>query len=131
MPRWQELSVLKRNVPSKSYIFCHCRRVHITEETLENLGGKYQVEEGNGASRDSALEGRKTYLVIDPNTQNSKDPKSKVDVNFSLVIWKVHQKLTQIAIAETTIGTILIIIFLYMRRSTLWQRIADQSRGLQ
>ncbi|KAG7314103.1 hypothetical protein KOW79_022599 [Hemibagrus wyckioides] len=54
-------------------------RVHITEETLGNLGGKYQVEEGNGASRDSALEGRKTYLVIDPNTQNSKDSKPKVN----------------------------------------------------
>ncbi|XP_047008322.1 adenylate cyclase type 4 isoform X2 [Ictalurus punctatus] len=54
-------------------------RVHITEETLGNLGGAYQVEEGNGASRDSALEGRKTYLVIDPNTQNSTDTKPKTN----------------------------------------------------
>ncbi|KAF7686845.1 adenylate cyclase type 4-like [Silurus meridionalis] len=52
-------------------------RVHITEETLGNLGGAYQVEEGNGASRDSALEGRKTYLVIDPSTQTSTDTKPK------------------------------------------------------
>ncbi|MCJ8749082.1 hypothetical protein PDJAM_G00172250 [Pangasius djambal] len=54
-------------------------RVHITEETLGNLGGAYQVEEGNGASRDSALEGRKTYLVIDPNPQNSTDTKPKTN----------------------------------------------------
>ncbi|XP_026990835.2 adenylate cyclase type 4-like [Tachysurus fulvidraco] len=55
-------------------------RVHITEETLGNLGGSYQVEEGNGASRDSALEGRNTFLVIDPNTQNSTDPKPKINI---------------------------------------------------
>lgn len=65
-----------------NHIFCHYRRVHITEETLGNLGGAYQVEEGNGASRDSALEGRKTYLVIDPYTQNSTDTKPKVVVNL-------------------------------------------------
>ncbi|TSY83949.1 Adenylate cyclase type 2 [Bagarius yarrelli] len=54
-------------------------RVHITEETLGNLGGAYQVEDGNGASRDSALEGRKTYLVIDPNKQKSTSPKPKIN----------------------------------------------------
>ncbi|XP_060772979.1 adenylate cyclase type 4-like isoform X2 [Neoarius graeffei] len=54
-------------------------RVHITEETLGNLGGAYQVEEGNGSSRDSALEGRKTYLVIDPYTQNNPDTKPKTN----------------------------------------------------
>uniref|UniRef100_A0A8C2Q2A0 adenylate cyclase n=1 Tax=Cyprinus carpio TaxID=7962 RepID=A0A8C2Q2A0_CYPCA len=43
-------------------------RVHITEETLAHLGGKYQVEEGNGGSRASTLQGRRTFLVIDPNT---------------------------------------------------------------
>uniref|UniRef100_A0A8C1U8U1 adenylate cyclase n=1 Tax=Cyprinus carpio TaxID=7962 RepID=A0A8C1U8U1_CYPCA len=42
-------------------------RVHITEETLAHLGGKYQVEEGNGGSRASTLQGRRTFLVIDPN----------------------------------------------------------------
>ncbi|KAG7495822.1 adenylate cyclase type 4-like [Solea senegalensis] len=41
-------------------------RVHITEETLHHLNGVYQVEEGNGGSRDPLLQGRKTYLVIDP-----------------------------------------------------------------
>ncbi|XP_053199115.1 adenylate cyclase type 4-like [Scomber japonicus] len=41
-------------------------RVHITEETLQHLDGAYQVEEGDGGSRDPLLKGRKTYLVIDP-----------------------------------------------------------------
>ncbi|XP_060922325.1 adenylate cyclase type 4-like [Limanda limanda] len=41
-------------------------RVHITEETLQHLGGAYQVQVGNGGSRDSLLDGRKTFLVIDP-----------------------------------------------------------------
>ncbi|XP_061816841.1 adenylate cyclase type 2-like [Nerophis lumbriciformis] len=41
-------------------------RVHITEETLRHLNGAYQVEDGNGGSRDPLLRGRKTYLVIDP-----------------------------------------------------------------
>ncbi|KAL7841460.1 hypothetical protein SRHO_G00251510 [Serrasalmus rhombeus] len=50
-------------------------RVHITEETLGHLGGAYQVEEGNGASRDSALQGRRTFLVIDPHNRADK-PKS-------------------------------------------------------
>ncbi|XP_051565417.1 adenylate cyclase type 4-like [Myxocyprinus asiaticus] len=45
-------------------------RVHITEETLGHLDGQYQVEEGNGGSRVSSLKGRKTYLVIDPNSKN-------------------------------------------------------------
>ncbi|XP_073763900.1 adenylate cyclase type 2 [Danio rerio] len=44
-------------------------RVHITEETLLQLGGKYKVEEGNGASRDASLKDRRTYLVIDPNAE--------------------------------------------------------------
>ncbi|XP_073330521.1 adenylate cyclase type 4-like [Pagrus major] len=46
-------------------------RVHITEETLQHLNGAYQVEEGNGGSRDPLLTGRKTYLVIDPHKPDS------------------------------------------------------------
>ncbi|KAM9424582.1 adenylate cyclase type 2 isoform 1-T2 [Pholidichthys leucotaenia] len=45
-------------------------RVHITEETLQHLNGAYEVEDGNGGSRDALLKGRKTYLVIDPNKPN-------------------------------------------------------------
>ncbi|XP_072526300.1 LOW QUALITY PROTEIN: adenylate cyclase type 4-like [Salminus brasiliensis] len=51
-------------------------RVHITEETFGHLGGAYQVEEGNGASRDSALQGRRTFLVIDPQKGLDHKPKS-------------------------------------------------------
>ncbi|KAM7377059.1 hypothetical protein PAMA_013715 [Pampus argenteus] len=46
-------------------------RVHITEETLQHLNGAYQVEEGDGGSRDPLLKGRKTYLVIDPHKPDS------------------------------------------------------------
>ncbi|XP_046872296.1 adenylate cyclase type 4-like isoform X1 [Hypomesus transpacificus] len=44
-------------------------RVHITEETMQHLGGAYQVEDADGGSRDALLEGRKTYLVIDPHKE--------------------------------------------------------------
>ncbi|KAM6908990.1 adenylate cyclase type 4 [Xenentodon cancila] len=46
-------------------------RVHITEETLQHLNGAYQVEDGDGGSRDPLLSERKTYLVIDPHKPNS------------------------------------------------------------
>ncbi|RXN25026.1 adenylate cyclase type 4-like protein [Labeo rohita] len=53
------------------HTFTPLRRVHITEETLAHLDGKYQVEEGNGGSRNSTLKEKRTFLVIDPNTDNS------------------------------------------------------------
>ncbi|XP_042367782.1 adenylate cyclase type 4-like [Plectropomus leopardus] len=46
-------------------------RVHITEETMEHLNGLYEVEIGDGGSRDPLLQGRKTYLVIDPHKPDS------------------------------------------------------------
>ncbi|KAI3376219.1 hypothetical protein L3Q82_016733 [Scortum barcoo] len=46
-------------------------RVHITEVTLQHLNGAYEVEEGDGGSRDPLLTGRKTYLVIDPHKPDS------------------------------------------------------------
>ncbi|KAJ8382516.1 hypothetical protein SKAU_G00032940 [Synaphobranchus kaupii] len=52
-------------------------RVHITEETLKHLGAAFQVEEGNGASRDAYLQGRNTYLIIDPQNQNNTPSKSE------------------------------------------------------
>ncbi|XP_054736031.1 adenylate cyclase type 2 isoform X1 [Anastrepha obliqua] len=41
-------------------------RVHITKQTLQFLGDKFEVEEGNGASRDSYLADHKieTYLIV-------------------------------------------------------------------
>ncbi|XP_074555434.1 adenylate cyclase type 2 [Halichoeres trimaculatus] len=53
-------------------------RVHITEETLQHLDGAYQVEEGDGGSRDPLLKGRNTYLVIDPYKQRSMSRRPKV-----------------------------------------------------
>ncbi|KAM8898146.1 adenylate cyclase type 2 [Spinachia spinachia] len=46
-------------------------RVHITEETMQHLNGAYEVEAGDGGSRDLLLKGRKTYLVIDPRRPDS------------------------------------------------------------
>ncbi|XP_051917280.1 adenylate cyclase type 4-like [Hippocampus zosterae] len=46
-------------------------RVHITEETLQHLNGAYQVEDGDGRSRDPLLQGRKTFLVLDPNNSDN------------------------------------------------------------
>nr|XP_036216570.1 adenylate cyclase type 2 isoform X1 [Bactrocera oleae] len=43
-------------------------RVHITKQTLDFLGDKFEIEEGNGASRDSYLADHKieTYLIVPP-----------------------------------------------------------------
>ncbi|KAM6894270.1 adenylate cyclase type 2 [Lycodopsis pacificus] len=46
-------------------------RVHITEETMQHLNGAFEVENGDGGSRDSLLKDRKTYLVIDPHKPGS------------------------------------------------------------
>uniref|UniRef100_A0A3P9MKP3 adenylate cyclase n=1 Tax=Oryzias latipes TaxID=8090 RepID=A0A3P9MKP3_ORYLA len=46
-------------------------RVHITEDTLHHLDGAYEVENGEGETRDPLLKGRKTYLVVDPNKPRS------------------------------------------------------------
>lgn len=35
------------------------------------MNGAYEVEEGDGGSRDPLLTGRKTYLVIDPHKPDS------------------------------------------------------------
>ncbi|XP_062300894.1 adenylate cyclase type 2-like [Scomber scombrus] len=54
-------------------------RVHITEETLQHLDGAYQVEEGDGGSRDPLLKGRKTYLVIDPQKPDGFSRRQKLE----------------------------------------------------
>ncbi|XP_029310663.1 adenylate cyclase type 4 [Cottoperca gobio] len=53
-------------------------RVHISEETMQHLNGAYEVEIGDGGSRDPLLKGRTTYLVIDPRKLDSisRRPKS-------------------------------------------------------
>uniref|UniRef100_A0A6Q2XNP7 Adenylate cyclase type 7 n=1 Tax=Esox lucius TaxID=8010 RepID=A0A6Q2XNP7_ESOLU len=47
-------------------------RVHITEATLKHLSKAYEVEEGNGGSRDAYLKelSIQTYLVIDPRSKD-------------------------------------------------------------
>lgn len=47
------------------------RRVHITEATLKHLNKAYEVEEGNGHTRDPYLKelNIRTYLVIDPRVR--------------------------------------------------------------
>uniref|UniRef100_A0A8C2DC85 adenylate cyclase n=1 Tax=Cyprinus carpio TaxID=7962 RepID=A0A8C2DC85_CYPCA len=52
------------------------RRVHISSVTLEHLKGAYQVEPGNGQSRDSYLKehGIITYLVINPKAEKRSPP---------------------------------------------------------
>ena len=44
-------------------------RIHITEETLKDLGNDYQVEEGKGGERHPYLREHniQSYLVIPPN----------------------------------------------------------------
>lgn len=58
-------------------------RVHITEETLQHLNGAYQVEEGDGGSRDPLLTGRKTYLVKDPHKPDAISRRPKLGNNLT------------------------------------------------
>ena len=50
------------------FFFRFVRRVHITEDTLDRLDNRFEVEPGNGHLRDSYLAQHaiKTYLIIDP-----------------------------------------------------------------
>jgi hypothetical protein len=43
---------------------CISRRVHISKATLACLNGAYEVEPGNGESRDSYLKVRSFYFII-------------------------------------------------------------------
>ena len=54
-------------VPSLHQSFL-LRRVHITAATLNELGGKFEVEEGHGGDRDEKLKEYKieTFLIIPP-----------------------------------------------------------------
>lgn len=46
------------------------RRVHITKETLDYLGGYYEVEEGHGGERNAYLKDHNisTYLIVPGDT---------------------------------------------------------------
>ena len=61
-------------------VFMYCRRVHITRATLNELGNKFDVEEGNGGERDEILAKHnvETFLIIAPQKKNSKSSTKKV-----------------------------------------------------
>ena len=47
------------------------RRVHVTKATLHQLGDRFEVEPGDGGSRDSYLDDHKveTFLIIPPKVR--------------------------------------------------------------
>ncbi|XP_034425194.1 adenylate cyclase type 4-like isoform X2 [Hippoglossus hippoglossus] len=88
-------------------------RVHISEETLQHLSGAYQVQVGNGGSRDSLLDGRKTFLVIDPRKPNSRksepgnpqvEPRQRASVRMSqyLQSWRTIHPFADLSNPEAT-----------------------------
>ncbi|KAI8434866.1 hypothetical protein MSG28_003356 [Choristoneura fumiferana] len=64
-------------------------RVHVTQATLECLGGAYEVEPGHGASRNAYLRDHsiQTYFIIPP-PRRRKPPLQDLH-------WAVHGKLTR------------------------------------
>lgn len=53
------------------YVFSRYRRVHITKTTLDYLGDKFEVEPGNGPTREQYLADHKvdTYLILPPKVR--------------------------------------------------------------
>ena len=62
-----------------------CRRVHITKATLNELGNKFDVEEGNGGERDEVLAKHnvETFLIIVPQKKSSKNSAKKVSIELT------------------------------------------------
>lgn len=62
------------------YIFFN-RRVHITQATLDSLGGEYEVEAGHGATRNQYLRDNNvtTYFVIPPARRR----KVKIEIPYN------------------------------------------------
>lgn len=60
----------------KAQLFSILRRVHITKATLLQLGDRFEVEPGNGGSRENYLAQHKieTFLIVPPKV--SKNPSS-------------------------------------------------------
>lgn len=60
------------------------RRVHITKETLDCLGGYYEVEEGRGGERNAYLKDHniRTYLIVPGDTFKDNITSSGMRKNF-------------------------------------------------
>lgn len=50
---------------SSRFLFFPCRRVHISNKTLQYIGGEFEVEPAYGEKREDALRaaGLKTYFI--------------------------------------------------------------------
>ncbi len=50
-----------------------CRKVHISKVTMQHLGDTYEVEPGNGMSRDKYLKEQnvETFLITAPSKDDS------------------------------------------------------------
>lgn len=59
------------------------RRVHITKATLLQLGDRFEVEPGDGGSRESYLAQHKveTFLIVPPKVSGGSLPSSKIHLN--------------------------------------------------
>ena len=81
------LVIIKRFKVLKKWLvfYLYCRRVHITRATLDELGNKFDVEEGNGGERDEVLAKHnvETFLIIAPQRKSSKNSAKKVSIAYT------------------------------------------------
>ncbi|XP_055908178.1 adenylate cyclase type 2 isoform X2 [Eupeodes corollae] len=78
-------------------------RVHITKQTLSYLDDKFEVEPGNGGSRDSYLSDHKvdTYLIVPPKRSIDLPRVVEIHNTHSLKETPGQVRLNQISIVET------------------------------
>lgn len=56
-------------------------RVHVSESTVNALGGAYEVEPGNGAERDSYLKDTKTFFIVEKEKPVLPEETAELKVN--------------------------------------------------
>lgn len=81
------VQLMSYSFSTKTFILLLSRRVHITEATLKHLNKAYEVEEGNGHTRDPYLKelNVNTYLVIDPRV-SSDVPQKRKNIFHNIII---------------------------------------------